>query len=143
MLPSSRSFDKLDLEGPVKRKQWIRDVCGLFVSVVDWRVFLIHQTAREFLLPQKSGTAVAGTWTRSIDLQNAHLSLAKLCLTYLCFEDFRMTGQQYCPQYIPQEGFLEYSADYWMSHVKRGHNLGSEWIRRVVILCEAGEDFAY
>jgi hypothetical protein len=143
VLPSSRSFDELDLEGFVKRKKWIRDVCGLFVSVVNSRVFLIHQTAREFLLQQGSGTAVAGTRRHSIDLQNARLSLTKLCLTYLCFEDFRMKGQQYRLQYIPQEGFLRYSGAYWMSHVKRSHNLGGEWIRKVVTLCEAGSESAY
>ncbi|OKO93639.1 hypothetical protein PENSUB_11918 [Penicillium subrubescens] len=54
-----------------------------------------------------------------------------------------MKGQQYRLQYIPQEGFLRYSGAYWMSHVKRSHNLGGEWIRKVVTLCEAGSESAY
>lgn len=66
--PSPRHFDDLDLKGSVKRKQWIRDVCGLFVSVFDSRVRLIHQTTREFLLQQGPGTAVDSTWRRSMDL---------------------------------------------------------------------------
>lgn len=124
ILPSSTRLGDLDLEGSAKRKQWIRDACGLFVGIVDSRVFLIHQTAREFLVQQGAEKTVAGTWRRSVDLQNAHLSLVKLCLTYLCFEDFRMKGQQYRPQFIPQESFLENSGAYWISHVIRVHNFG-------------------
>ncbi|CAI7613125.1 unnamed protein product [Penicillium pancosmium] len=141
--PSSRRLDELDLEGPTKRKQWIHDACGLFVSIVDSRVYLIHQTAREFLLQQGPETAVAGTWRRSIDLQAAHLSFAKLCISYLLFEDFWTNHQPDPPQSIPEEGFLEYSAAYWIYHVKQGHNMDNELIQNVVKLCELEPDSAY
>jgi hypothetical protein len=48
--PDSKSYNDLDLEGDEKRKAWIRAACGIFVNVVDSRIFLIHQTAREFLV---------------------------------------------------------------------------------------------
>lgn len=57
----SKSFRDLHLEGSEKRKQWIRDACGLFVSVIDSRLYLIHHTAREFLIREGPRTAMAGT----------------------------------------------------------------------------------
>lgn len=30
----------------------IRAMCGLFLSIVDSKVYLIHQTAKEFLIPE-------------------------------------------------------------------------------------------
>jgi ankyrin repeat protein len=39
----------------------IRNLCGLFVTVVDKRVYLIHQTAREFLVRDFAETKEAGS----------------------------------------------------------------------------------
>ncbi|KAF2494972.1 hypothetical protein BU16DRAFT_590252 [Lophium mytilinum] len=63
--PESTCHEDLDLEGEQGRKEWLRDACGLFISVVDSRVYLIHQTAKEFL-----------SWHHSIDLHDANLVLS-------------------------------------------------------------------
>ncbi|KAJ5364063.1 uncharacterized protein N7496_009776 [Penicillium cataractarum] len=130
-----RCFEDLDLEGPEKRKQWIRDVCGLFVSVIDSRLYLIQQTARELLLQEGPEPAAPGTWRRSIDLRHAHLLLAKLCITYLSFENFKMHDHDYDPD-IPENAFSRYSAAHWTSHVRQGHSLGHGWVQKVIILCD-------
>ena len=30
--------------------KWVRDVCGFFISVIDVEIYLVHQSARDFLL---------------------------------------------------------------------------------------------
>lgn len=32
----------------------MRDLCGLFVSVIDSKIYLLHQTARDFLVPEQA-----------------------------------------------------------------------------------------
>lgn len=47
---SHQSHKDLDLWNPTGLVDKIKNICGLFLSVVDSRVYLIHQTAREFLV---------------------------------------------------------------------------------------------
>jgi hypothetical protein len=37
----------------------LRDVCGLFVTVVNEKVYLLHQTAKEFLIAQEDSNKLA------------------------------------------------------------------------------------
>ncbi|KAF1810203.1 hypothetical protein P152DRAFT_460706, partial [Eremomyces bilateralis CBS 781.70] len=60
-----RSYNDLepDLDYEERFKASVRHLCGLFVTVVDQKVYLIHQTAKEFLLA-KSEAATIG-WKHS------------------------------------------------------------------------------
>jgi hypothetical protein len=87
--PESSSYEDLGLQGVDGRKEWIRASCGLFVRVVDSRVFLIHQTAREFLLRGENEILDSKSWRHSIDLQDAHRELSKICITHLFFQEFQ------------------------------------------------------
>lgn len=140
--PSSKAWKDLDLAGS-SRKQWVRDVCGLFVSIIDSRIYLIHQTAREFLIRQGNLTATSDKWGHSIDLQKAHFGLAKLCIGYLHFSDFWRQHQQPVHRSAPQDAFLQYSAAHWMYHVQQGGDMESEWICAAAKLCEVGESLFY
>lgn len=42
-------YNELDLESEGQFRNKIRNLCGLFVSIIDSKIYLIHQTAREFL----------------------------------------------------------------------------------------------
>jgi len=48
--PSCKSVEDLDLEAESDFREAIRQCCGLFISIHQNQVCLIHQTAREFLL---------------------------------------------------------------------------------------------
>ena len=51
--PDAQTHEDLELD--VKRlKSDIRDLCGLFVFISDNRIYLIHQTAKEFLVARES-----------------------------------------------------------------------------------------
>jgi hypothetical protein len=60
--PDTESCRDLNTEGDKNRKSWARATCGLFVSVVDSRVFLIHQTATEFLLRYRNDSPRPQKW---------------------------------------------------------------------------------
>ena len=62
----------------------IKNICGLFVSVVDSKVYLIHQTAREFLLGEEDGG-----WKKSFRPAESNLVLLKVCLWYLQLQNFK------------------------------------------------------
>ncbi|KAJ6094564.1 hypothetical protein N7467_002077 [Penicillium canescens] len=60
-------------------QQKVKNLCGLFISVYDSKLFFIHQTAREFLIhrPQQ------GEWGGRLEMSNAHAEMARVCLRYL------------------------------------------------------------
>ena len=100
----------------------IRDCCGLLVTRVDDRLYLLHQTVREFLVPTSyncnnenrkaqdmldSGMILPHSyyWKHSIDLIDANSVLAKACISYL-HSNFAETD----------DSLLNYSAIYWADH---------------------------
>ena len=95
----------------------IRNLCGLFVYVTNSRVYLIHQTAKEFLIQKKSSlppsldtrsqslhevepakgviferqvylNTSSQVWSSSIQEENAEKMMADICIQYLLFTDF-------------------------------------------------------
>lgn len=95
---SSRGSGKVQLKADgIDRK--IRRLCGLFVFINNSRVYLIHQTAREFLL------STDHDW--SLQQGDTEVLLSKICLEHLLLEDASCL-----------EGFLSYSAEHWPEHVR-------------------------
>lgn len=91
----SRSYEDLDLEPEKSFRVTVRNLCGLFVSVIDSKIFLIHQTAKEFLIRDEatmtpidhSGPSFE-YWKHSLQLTESDLVLAKACIMYLLFDVF-------------------------------------------------------
>ncbi|KAJ4303376.1 hypothetical protein N0V90_002269 [Kalmusia sp. IMI 367209] len=146
--PESESYAVLDLEGKEGRRKWIQQACGLFVSVIDSRVFLIHQTAREFLVRKDSQRLLAQEWRHSIDLQTAHQVLSKICITHLLFEEFQdfcnlirgngtyTSPSQVAKEYAEKFALLDYSARHWIYHVQEANLDSCRWISRILKLCD-------
>ncbi|KIW24505.1 hypothetical protein, variant [Cladophialophora immunda] len=105
----------------------LRDICGLFVAVVDNKVYLLHQTAREFLIRdttkdtaeewealELSGDARTEDgpgsylWKHSIDPADCNSVLAETCIQYLLSELVKKNASM-----------LEYSATYWADHYRQ------------------------
>lgn len=85
----------------------IRHLCGLFVFVSNSRVYLIHQTATEFLLSHGQDWSLEKAGTETL--------LSNICINYLLFEDIDgmlEQGNSSAPY------FLEYSAENWADHVR-------------------------
>ncbi|KAK0386653.1 hypothetical protein NLU13_6488 [Sarocladium strictum] len=79
-----------DLEPDELFESWLRDSCGLILSVHHGRVYFLHQTAREFLSTEARKAAmdrVDGkcSWQGSLTSAEAHAVAARSCVDYLMF----------------------------------------------------------
>ncbi|KAI1278295.1 hypothetical protein F5Y07DRAFT_406966 [Xylaria sp. FL0933] len=120
----------------------IRETCGLFVIVRNSQIFLLHQTAREFLvrLPSSSFEVCPSSleWQYSVDINESHYLLSEICIRYLLLDDFRTwvtnhRGWNNWHAYI----FLEYAATNWADHYRQAHNaLGTGLERLALLLCD-------
>jgi len=87
-----RSYDGLGLESEDRFRITIRNLCGLFVSVIDSKIFLLHQTAKEFLITKSNAAAShtdvqpqLGFWKHSLEPEKSDSILAEACISYLLF----------------------------------------------------------
>ncbi|KAH7200663.1 hypothetical protein BKA60DRAFT_529043, partial [Fusarium oxysporum] len=125
-------------------EKYIRRACGLFVTVVGSRAYLIHQTAKEFLLQQENKAPERLYWRGSIDEEKAHRQLSEICIIYLLLPEFNQRDLQrfsntdwkkYCQDHV----FLEYSANHWISHAQKAIT-GQEvkLAKKALQLCDIG-----
>ncbi|KAA6412660.1 MAG: hypothetical protein FRX48_03652 [Lasallia pustulata] len=76
------SYKKLDLWPLHDFKSTIQNMCGLFVSVRDGKVSLIHQTAREFLVRNTELPELrSGKWQGCLDMATAHGTISQIKTT--------------------------------------------------------------
>ncbi|KAK0631285.1 hypothetical protein B0T14DRAFT_501427 [Immersiella caudata] len=120
-----RSYDDLELKSEDRLRDDIRDVCGLFVTVIDSRIYLLHQTAREFLVYDKAGPLQGAQedlrWKHVLQPQESHRILAEICVWHLLLAELET-----CPldengslnQYARDHVFLDYSAKNWATHFR-------------------------
>ena len=88
-----RHAEEIDLEPDVSFRITVRELCGLFVTIRDSKIYLIHQTAKEFLISAQSETLTCGlgrTWKHSLYLSDSERVLAKACIFYLSLETFEI-----------------------------------------------------
>ncbi|KAF3916672.1 hypothetical protein ABW20_dc0105302 [Dactylellina cionopaga] len=114
---NDRSYQGLELSMKDTFLEYVRDLCSLFISVVDSRIYLLHQTAREFLLQKNMDYSSLSltSWQHSFLPSDCHQILAWICIRYLHFEEFQTE-----PSGSPRElQFFDYSAQYWATHVRQ------------------------
>ena len=126
----SRCYQDLELEGATAFELRIKNMCGLFVYTDQSKVFLIHQTAKEFLeWNQEVSEPPTGMWEHSLKPEESNSLLAGICIRLLMFDDFEtdplsdgrlddhVTTVQY-EQYCETHVFLKYAAEFWTEHLK-------------------------
>ena len=92
----SHSFADLNLDDLKIFEKLIRNRCGHFIKISEGKIFLIHQTAKDFLIrvDEMSQTAnstkenLQTSWKHSIVPSESHRILAQACISYLCFAEF-------------------------------------------------------
>ena len=90
---SCHSYSDLDLKTEDAFRAKARNVCGLFVIIVDSKIYLIHQTAKEILLSQTSNDLAevsqcdSDVWKHSLDQLDSHFIMLKICLSYLLLRE--------------------------------------------------------
>ncbi|MCJ1472951.1 hypothetical protein MMC13_001600, partial [Lambiella insularis] len=77
-----KSHDDIDFEPDIETA--VRDTCGPFIKVHKSHVYLIHLTAKEFLVkPSEEDHPVQAGWRYSFDKAESNLVLARSCIWYL------------------------------------------------------------
>ncbi|KAJ9238315.1 hypothetical protein DTO169E5_4859 [Paecilomyces variotii] len=104
---------RLDVQGLDKK---IRHLCGLFVYIADKKIYLIHQTAREFLLYNQP--TASSPYHFSLD--DAESQMAEICVRYLLMDDIEDSRSQQEPN---AHSFLRYAAENWVDHVRNTSTL--------------------
>ncbi|KAL7920862.1 ankyrin repeat-containing domain protein [Trichoderma austrokoningii] len=124
---SHRSNYDIKLSPEERFRQQLRDICGFFITIIDSKIYLLHQTAKEFLLNDDGSPAldVSGrsTWKRSFDLSESHHILFDICILYLGnlgSDANRTNASRLCAN---DGTFLDYSANHWVTHY---HGLRTE-----------------
>jgi hypothetical protein len=91
---NTQSRRDLDLENMENFESTIRDQCGLFITITDNTIYLVHTTAKEFLLSAHDSLLISTkahdstAWKNSIDLLKSYEILSWACIRYLYFSEF-------------------------------------------------------
>lgn len=81
----------------------------------------VHYSVQEFLLSNRLPNAEGVIKTFALYEQTCHIDIARLCLTFLCYEDF---ADGPCPTFerfqkrTNDYPFLEYAANCWTAHAR-------------------------
>ena len=98
----------------------VKNICGLFLRVVDDKVYLIHQTAREYLVAAQTSDNIihcqgnsVGAWKNTFHATESNFVLAKACVLYIMLNDTPSLSEL---SNRPSETFLWYAAERWHRH---------------------------
>lgn len=146
----SQCLDDIDLEPAITFRTTVRELCGLFVSIRDDRVYLIHQTAKEFLVMEREQDGVdallTSDWKHSLDPSVSHHVLALTCVIYLrCVrpdetppkegDDDHILAQE---TFVNSERghFLKYAAVNWPYHCTRSYE-NPTMLEKAAYICQS------
>lgn len=117
-----RTYADLKLEPEERFRQTVRELCGLFITIVDSKIYLLHQTTKEFLVKGQAldaPTSPVLRWKHSLELAEAHRILTRVCVGFLLI--FSDTSKDvHLDEYFEDitYEFLDYAAKHWVIHYR-------------------------
>ncbi|PNP55978.1 hypothetical protein THARTR1_03915 [Trichoderma harzianum] len=155
-----KSYKDLTLRPSDRVSKYIRDLCGLFINITDEKIYLLHQTAKEFLVPsnnlhsQEYSLAQREdvprdehrsvlTWKSSLIPSESHGILCKICIWHLLFTGFETRPLFWTTEvttYFRDHLFLSYSAKNWAAHFRASNITGNEILEQLQQLCSVTPD---
>ncbi|PWW77350.1 NACHT-ANK domain protein transcript variant 4 [Tuber magnatum] len=133
---------------PPEFARTVKNLCGHFVRIVDSKVYLVHQTAREFLL--ESTSPGQGNWQYTLCHKDSNYALADICISYLSleeFEDDRLLMRPYggingnaVANYLQKYVFLDYAAQHWADHFRDSQDQQMGLFESTRLICGAGSN---
>ncbi|OQE15156.1 hypothetical protein PENFLA_c033G07618 [Penicillium flavigenum] len=164
--PTDRTYEDLDLESETRFPAVVRNLCGLFMTVIDSKIYLLRQTAKEFLVKkaETGDTLIPRTelrsstnystvenrphsdiafsrWNHSLVPIESSSILNEICIAYLLFEDFESCSnpKQNVGKYTQEHVFLEYAAENWAEHFRKAASeRQSVTLEPVIEVCRVG-----
>lgn len=135
-IPSQHTREKQD---PTILEENLRQLCGLFIFIKESRIYLLHQTAKEFLIAQDDCRQESTEWRQSVNLQDANIVLSRVCMS--CLHESIYQGDHY--QQLNQgevtgkkDGLLLYAATHWISHMISLTNAPTSLLQLAGDLCD-------
>ncbi|UKZ56001.1 hypothetical protein TrVGV298_009825 [Trichoderma virens] len=152
-----KSYKDLDHRPNDRVSKYIRDLCGLFINITDDKIYLLHQTAKEFLVPRENLDSQQSiparredssqadqrhrlTWKFSLAPRESHRILCNICIWHLLFTEFEahpLTERGEITDYLGKNVFLEYSAKSWAPHFRASDIEGNEVMESLQRICDA------
>ncbi|KAF8537950.1 hypothetical protein BDD12DRAFT_886666 [Trichophaea hybrida] len=111
----------LDADSLLNDPEHLIDVCGSLVTVDQYTgtVGLAHFSVKEYLTSRHLQYGNRSVYF--VDVMRTNFRLARLCVTYLCFEDFNSgpcaTNEEYESRVIKHRLYL-YAAKFWPQHAQ-------------------------
>ena len=69
----------------------VKELCRLFIRVIDCKIYLVHQTAKGYLIcGSKTNDLGPGTWKLALSHVQSNNVLHTICVHYLLFPDFEV-----------------------------------------------------
>ena len=144
----NRDYEKLDPEPAIEIT--IRNLCGLFVRVIKLEVYLVHQTARDFLIKTNNPCVTDSTaWQNSLDPFESETVLTQICTSYLMLKvleeqpllvDHRNHDPKMARRYprdLAKHDFLAYAAINWAAHFRKVQSgAASVVVESVLAICD-------
>ncbi|KAI0102851.1 hypothetical protein GGR51DRAFT_525619 [Nemania sp. FL0031] len=119
----------------------IREVCGLFVRIIQGKVVLVHQTAREFLIskPEHPPQNNTGSLKGSLLTTESNRLLAGICLTYLLstqvkntynygeiVRERRQSREDWVAESSGKLQFLDHAAKHFLNYIRLSDSDGGD-----------------
>ncbi|PWW74874.1 NACHT-ANK domain protein transcript variant 3 [Tuber magnatum] len=133
---------------PAGFEKIVKNRCGLFVRVIDSKIYLIHQTAREFLV--KGSLPGRGNWQYTFCPMDTNVLLADICTSYLSLEDFENdplvahpndhSGGAEFAAYVEKYVLLDYAASHWADNFRDAGDRQMELFESTRLICEGGSN---
>ena len=139
------SYETLDRPLDTFFKSSVKQICGLLVSVHHDKVYLLHQTVRDFLI-WRTGCVTRG-WQYSLIPEQAELVLSRVCVRLLSFSDFDpppwkasdlrflSLDRKFNP-WIESHTLFRYACVYWAEHCRTISSSPEDLLGFVMQLCK-------
>ncbi|TVY39476.1 Vegetative incompatibility protein HET-E-1 [Lachnellula subtilissima] len=130
---NDKTHESLEIQTEGFSKRFIQDLCGLFVIIIKGHVYLLHQTAKEFLMTPDLpphldlNSSFNRVWKHSISIQSSNFVLVHSCMWYLRLDELHekdpplesdkiFRSREFERELFSKFDFLEYSARSWADH---------------------------
>ncbi|ETR97107.1 ankyrin, partial [Trichoderma reesei RUT C-30] len=152
---SHKSYEEVPGRPEARVSAYIRHICGLFVTITDKKIYLLHQTAKEFLVTRASmafRAEILGDhhenplvrrkrhWKFSLEPSESHRILCTICLWLLLFTDYQnepITLESKMGEYLDRYIFLEYASKHWVTHFRASDMVESDVAEQLLRICDS------
>lgn len=117
--PQQLTFEELKANLKHPMENYVKTTCGHFIRVIRSEVYLVHQTAREFLLQrrQPEGETPLGTLHHLLIPEDCESTLLRSCISYL----FLLAVAQ--DEDLEVFQFFDYATTLWPKHFKDANDV--------------------